>query len=58
MKNETVIESYKENVAGDPVAKAEKAERMYDELKLLLSNWLHIAKVFKVQKENIHDNPM
>lgn len=52
------LESYKENISGDPVADVEKAERKFDEQKALLNHWLHIAEVFKAQKENIHDNPM
>lgn len=52
------LESYKENINGDPVADVEKAERIFDEQKELLNHWLHIAEVFKTQKENIHDNPM
>lgn len=52
------LESYKENVQGDPAAEAEKAERVYEEQKSLLHHWMHIAEVFKAQKENLHDNPM
>ena len=52
------LESYKENINGDPVADVEKAERIFEEQKALLNHWLHIAEVFKAQKENIHDNPM
>lgn len=52
------LESYKENINGDPVADVEKAERVFEEQKELLNHWLHIAEVFKTQKENIHDNPM
>ena len=52
------LESYKENIDGDPVADMEKAERVFKEQKTLLNHWLHIAEVFKAQKENIHDNPM
>lgn len=52
------LESYKENIQGDPVADVEKAERIFEEQKELLNHWLHIAEVFKAQKENIHDNPM
>lgn len=52
------LESYKENLNGDPVADVEKAERKFEEQKALLNHWLHIAEVFKAQKENIHDNPM
>lgn len=52
------LENYKENISGDPVAEAEKAERIFEEQKMLLAHWQHIAEVFKVQKENIHDNPM
>ena len=52
------LESYKENISGDPVVDVEQAERIFDEQKSLLAHWLHIAEVFKAQKENIHDNPM
>lgn len=52
------LESYKENISGDPMADVEKAERIFDEQKALLNHWLHVAEVFKAQKENIHDNPM
>lgn len=52
------LESYNENISGDPVAEVEKAERIFAEQKSLLSHWMHIAEVFKAQKENIHSNPM
>lgn len=52
------LESYRENISGDPVTEVEKAERIFAEQKSLLAHWLHIAEVFKGQKENIHDNPM
>lgn len=52
------LESYKENISGDPVDDVEKAERVFEEQKTLLNHWIHIAEVFKAQKENIHDNPM
>ena len=52
------LESYKETISGDPTAEAEKAERIFEETKSLLAHWLHIAEIFKAQKENIHANPM
>lgn len=52
------LESYKETISGDPMSDVEKAERVFEEQKELLNHWLHIAEVFKTQKENIHDNPM
>ena len=52
------LESYKENISGDPTEEAEKAERIFEETKSLLAHWLHIAEVFNAQKENIHANPM
>lgn len=52
------LESYKENIIGDPQADVEKAERKFEEQKALLNHWFHIAEVFKAQKENIHENPM
>jgi len=36
----------------------EKAEGVFEETKSLLNHWLHIAQVFREQKESIHDNPM
>lgn len=52
------LEAYKEKVHGDPKEDLKQAERTFDEQKSLLAHWLHIAEVFKEQKENIHDNPM
>lgn len=52
------LESYQENITGDPAAAVEKAERVLAEQKSLLEHWLHIAQVFKAQKENLHNNPM
>ena len=52
------LEGYRENITGDPVADAEKAERIFRKQKSLLSHWMHIAEVFKVQKERVHANPM
>ncbi len=36
----------------------EKAERVFNEIKSLLGHWLHIAEVFKKQKEKVDNNPM
>ncbi len=52
------LESYKNTIHEDPVAQAEKAERIFQEQKSLLSHWLHIQQVFAAQKEQIEDNPM
>lgn len=52
------LEGFRENIIGDPVAEAERSERIFEEQKSLLSHWMHIAEVFKAQKENIHSNPM
>lgn len=52
------LESFKENFSGDPASEALKAETAFEEQKSLLHHWLHIAEVFKAQKENIRDNPM
>lgn len=52
------LESYKENISSDPMADVEKAERIFEEQKALLNHWIYISKVFKEQKENIHNNPM
>lgn len=52
------LESYKKDISGDPAAEIEKAGRIFDETKSLLTHWLHIEEVFKAQKEKIHANPM
>lgn len=52
------LESYEENIAGDPTENVEQAEQVFEEQKSLLAHWLHIKEVFKEQKENIHDKPM
>ena len=52
------LESFKENITGDPVTDVEKRQRAFDEKKALLNHWVHIYEVFKEQKENINDNPM
>lgn len=52
------LESYKENVSGDPVDEFKKAERIFNEQSALLKHWLHIEKVFKQLKESINNNPM
>lgn len=51
------LEAYKENISGDPVDDAEKAERAFEEQKELLAHWQHIATVFAAQKENVADHP-
>lgn len=52
------LESYQENISSDPAEDVERAERAFEEQKALLTHWLHIAEVFKAQKEKIHDDPM
>ena len=52
------LESFKENVSGDPVDKFEKAEQDLEQQKALLARWKHIAKVFMEQKGNVADNPL
>lgn len=52
------LESCKENRPGDPTEEAEKAERAFEDQKSLLHHWLHIAEVFKAQKESVRANPM
>ncbi len=52
------LESYKENLSGDPVAEAEDAKRVFHEKKTLLDHWIHIAEVFAQQKKNVQNNPM
>lgn len=52
------LESYQENISGDPVEDVERAKRDFEEQKSLLAHWLHIAEVFKTQKDNTQNNPM
>lgn len=52
------LESYKENIQGDPAEEEEKAERLLEEQKALLNHWLHIREVCKEEKEKIRENPM
>ena len=52
------LESYQENISSDPVEDVERAKRDFEEQKSLLAHWMHIAEVFKAQKENMQNNPM
>ena len=52
------LESYQENLSGDPAYNAEDAERIFEEKKALLGHWMHIAQVFAQQKQNVQNNPM
>lgn len=52
------VESYKENLSGDPIYIFETAERIFAEKKALLGYWMHIAEVFEQQKQNIQNNSM
>lgn len=52
------LESYKEDRPGDPIEDAEKAAREFAEQRSLLHHWLHIAEVFKAQKETVRAHPM
>lgn len=52
------LESYQENLSGDPAYNAEHAERIFEEKKALLAHWMHIAQVFAQQKQNVQNNPM
>lgn len=52
------VESYKENISGDPIDNFKKAETFFNEEKSLLKHWMHISEVFGKQKEILHNNPM
>lgn len=52
------LESYLENINGDPNADFEEAQRLLSEKKSLLTHWLHIQNVFIEQKKNLNANPM
>ena len=57
-KANTALESYKENLDGDPAANVSIAEQAFNEQKALLNHWLHIYKVFQIQKQALSNNPM
>lgn len=52
------LESYLENIHGDPNADFEEAQRLLSEKKSLLNHWLHIQDVFLEQKKQLNANPM
>ena len=52
------LDTYKETHPEACLETVEKAERDFEETKSLLCHWLHIAEVFKEQKESIDNNPM
>ena len=52
------LDTYKDTHPEACQETVDKAERNFEQVRSLLNHWLHIAEVFKVQKENIHDNPM
>ncbi|MCC8151810.1 MAG: hypothetical protein LIO96_10255 [Lachnospiraceae bacterium] len=52
------LESYKENLPGDPVELKRRAEHKFEETKELLGHWMHIAEVFSTLKQNVQSNPM
>ena len=54
----TALKNYKDAHPEACQETVDKAERNFEEVQSLLNHWLHIAEVFKAQKENIHDNPM
>ncbi len=55
---ESKLESYKENLSGDPGEEAEKARRAFEEQKALLGHWRHIAEVLAEQKSRLQSDPM
>jgi len=54
----TALENYQSNLSGDPVAEVENAARVFEERKVLLAHWQHIAQVFAEKKAHLSDNPM
>ena len=52
------LDTYKETHPEACQETVDKAERDFEETKSLLCHWLHIAEVFKEQKESIDNNPM
>ena len=55
---ENRLAQYQEGLEEDPAEGAERAERAFEEKKVLLAHWLHIQKVFKQQKELLTGDPM
>ena len=52
------LQSFKENIEGDPEENVRTAERAFEEQKNLLDHWLHISKVFEGLKKSLAGNPM
>ena len=52
------LESFQEQLTGDPAEELEKAERVFEEQKALLSRWLHIREKFEEQKNSIEEHPL
>ena len=51
-------ETYRQNCPGDPAETVEKAQNTLNEKKTLLAHWMHIAEVFRKQKEAVRNDPM
>ncbi|MCH5260542.1 MAG: AAA family ATPase [Lachnospiraceae bacterium] len=54
----TKLEAYQKGLTGDPAEDLERAERRFEETKVLLAHWLNIRDVFQQQKELLANNPM
>jgi len=55
---ESIAQSYKENIKGDPREELLKAEKEFLQKKELLDNWYHIKEVFLKRKEEVKDKPL
>lgn len=55
---ENRLAQYQEGLEEDPAEGAERAERAFEEKKVLLAHWLHIRKVFMQQKQLLTGDPM
>lgn len=55
---ETTLEAYQKGLTGDPAEDLERAERRFEETKVLLAHWLNIRDVFQQQKKLLTNNPM
>ncbi len=55
---ESKLEAFRVNLKGNPAEDVERAERDFQEKRSLLYHWLHIAEVFRAEKEKLRNNPM
>ncbi len=52
------LENIRERISEDPLEAAETAEQNFNETCSLLRHWMHIAEVFRMEKEKLQEHPL